>query len=707
VRDSRLPGPADLVRWATAFVLTVVGAATLLGNRIHATGNDAVFTQGLVDRALRFGGTYYQNGITPKGPLEDVAHDIARRLGGYDGHWYVISIMIAISGALIGAAAARTSLTTGATRVVAFAVAAAVYVHFTLSDAAYAGLLYSRNILVTLFAVAWMLTLHDRPWVNPRTRTWVAIATGALLGLGVQTILPSFIDAAAIGTAALVLVGARVEEHDARRKVRVTIAISAFVAFISAPVWYLLRGSFPEFWASWWTYASYQSSGIGISTGQEIGRGWHNAYIYYQERPLLFVLLLAFVVLTVVGWPNFGHKVRVTHAALLVWLAGGWFELITGQRYSTHYFVVIAAPTAMIAAALAGHAYTAVANVPRVTRTAITWPLLAVLLSCYLSAGTGERLVSAASITSGFTSAKRGADLTRENQPGPNRSVQAVLDLVSRDQDPLLLYDDNQFLYDDYRRIPATRFQQRYFLIGSIYLGRTSPKYILHDTWKWFDEDLRQSNPAAFLETGELDSKPFADFVKTHFEPAFDGDVGTVQLRDDVAQSVLHGATDRAWTPPDELDNGPGWTAATGRAAYAQSSVAMADDRLVIATQSCQRVEGRLDDQHVVFHFEDCTAKQPELPIAVDETTVTTRDANGGTLETTSIPQPEPPRRGRAPAPTFALVVGARAAALVINGQIVGAVEVPARTKITVEPTASPVAMSNLRVGPPPIGSGC
>jgi len=707
VRDHRLPGLADLVRWATVFVLTVIGAATLIGNRIHATGNDAVFTQGLVDRALRYGGTYYQNGITPKGPLEDVAHDIARRLGGYDGHWYVISIMIAISGAVIAAAAARTSLTTGATRVVAFAIAAAVYVHFTLSDAAYAGLLYSRNILITLFAVAWMLTLDDRPWINPRTRMAVAIATGALLGLGVQTILPSLLDAAAIGTAALVLVSVRVEEHHARRKLRITMAVSAFATFMTAPVWYLLRGSFPEFWASWWTYASYQSSGIGIGTGQEIARGWHNAYIYYQHRPLLFVLLLAFAVVTVVGWPNFEYKVRVTHAALLGWLAGGWFQLVTGQRYSTHYFAVIAAPTAMIAAALAGHAYRAIANVPRLTRTAVAWPLLAVLLSCYLSAGTSERLVSAASITSGFTSAKRGADLERANQPGPNRSVQAVLDLVSRDQDPLLLYDDNQFLYDDYRRIPATRFQQRYFLIGSIYLGRTSPKYILHDTWKWFDEDMRQSNPAAFLETGDLDSKPFADFVSSHFEPAFDGAVGTVQLRNDVAQSVLHGPTDRVWTPPDPLDNGPGWSVAPGSADYAESGAPSPDDRLVIATQNCQRVEGRLDGQHVVFHFEDWTAKEPEFKISVDGTTVATEDANGGVLETTSIPQPETKARRRAPAPTFALVVGAHAAALVVNGQIVGAVEIPPRTKITVEPTASPVAMSGLRVGAPPIGSGC
>src|SRR5207248_2214351 len=106
-----------------------------------------------------------------------------------------------------------------------------------------------------------------------------------------------------------------------------------------------------------------------------------------------------------------------------------------------------------------------------------------------------------------------------------------------------------------------------------------------------------------------------------------------------------------------------------GSADYAGSSAPPTEDRLVIATQNCQRVEGSLDGQHVIFHFEDWTAKQPELQIAVDGTTVTTEDANGGTLETTSIPQPETAARGRTPAPTFALVVGARSAALVVDGQ--------------------------------------
>jgi hypothetical protein len=42
-----------------------------------------------------------------------------------------------------------------------------------------------------------------------------------------------------------------------------------------------------------------------------------------------------------------------------------------------------------------------------------------------------------------------------------------------------------------------------------------------------------------------------------------------------------------------------------------------------------------------------------------------------------------------------------------MGGKIVGAVELPDRTKVTVEPTTSPLAMAGLRVGAPPIGSGC
>ena len=88
----------------------------------------------------------------------------------------------------------------------------------------------------------------------------------------------------------------------------------------------------------------------------------------------------------------------------------------------------------------------------------------------------------------------------------------------------------------------------------------TSPKYILHDTWTWFRDDLRRTNPAAFLETQPIDSKPFARYVAGHFETVFTGADATVQLRNDLAGSVLHGVADRPWSPPRGAASGPGWT---------------------------------------------------------------------------------------------------------------------------------------------------
>ena len=207
-------------------------------------------------------------------------------------------------------------------------------------------------------------------------------------------------------------------------------------------------------------------------------------------------MIAAFVCLTITEWLRFDRKTRIVHLSLVGWFCGGWFQLVSGERYSTHYFSVIAAPSAMIGAALAGHVSAALPARWRISQTAPAWPLLAVVLSFALSSGTTDRLISAASMTSSFTSVHRAVQLERANQPGPDRSVQAVLDLVSRDRDPLLTYSDDQYLYPDYRRVPATRFQQRYFLIGSIYLGQTGPQYILHNTWTWFADDLRRTNPA-------------------------------------------------------------------------------------------------------------------------------------------------------------------------------------------------------------------
>jgi len=713
VREQTLPRPADVVRWCTTFAFALVVCVTLIGNRIQAAGNDAVFTESLVDRAARFGGTYYDNGITPKGPLEDVVHDVALRVGGYDGHFYLISIIVALSACLLGLAAARTATTCGANAHVALAVAAAVFVHFTLSSAAYAGLLYSRNLLVTLLAVAWLVTLDDRAWSGTRRRRWIAAAaTGALLGLAVQTILPSFIDATAIAVAASLLLTQRVSDRARRTTLRRTLAGATILAFVSAPAWYLLRGSFASFWASWWTYASYQYRGIGLSVHQELLRGAHTFYSYYRHRPVLFVMIAAFVCLTITEWLRFDRKTRIVHLTLLGWFIGGWFQLVSGERYSAHYFSVIAAPSAMIGAALAGQVFAALPARWQLSRTTPAWPLLAVVCSFVFSSGTTDRLISAAAMTSGFTSVHRAVQIDRENQPGPERSVQAVLDLVSRDRDPLLTYSDDQYLYPDYRRIPATRFQQRYFLIGSIYLGQTGPQYILHNTWQWFQEDLRQADPAAFLKTEPVDSKPFAAYVSQHFRTVFSGSAGTVELRDDLAQSVLRGATPQTWTAPQPPASGTGWTLHQNSATYADNGTPTNPTQLALTTHACERISGTLSNgtqpaPAVVFHIEDRAGHQPELNIAFDGSYVSVEDATGALLDTVAIgTDTSTGTLHDGPVP-FSLVIGRRAAVLVIDGQIVGAVAIPNDAEVTVGPGQSHLALEGLRIGAPPPDSGC
>ena len=696
----------DIIRWLTAFAITLVVGVTLIGNQIVAQGNDAVFSQSLVNRALRFGGSYYDNGISPKGPLEDVAHDIARRIGGYDGSFYVISIMVAISAAILGLAAARTALATGGNRAMAFAVAVVVYIHFTLGGTAYSGLLYSRNILVTLLAGAWMLVLADRAWTGSRpAQTLAAVATGVLLGLAVQTIIPAVVDAASIGAAALILLARRVPDRARRTRLRWTVVAGAAIGFASAPVWYLVTGNFRSFWASWWTYADYQNSGIGLSLGEQLSKGWHVAYSYYQHRPLLFLVIALFVGYTLVAWQEFEHKTRVVHITLLGWLLGGWFQLVTGERYSAHYFVVVAAPSAMIVAAFAGHACAPLLHWPKLRRTVSAWPLLALVLAFFLSAETAHRLIDASSLTSGFTSVRRGAELTRANQSPTHRSIQAVLDLVSRDQDPLLVYDDNQFIYRDYRRIPATRFQQRYFLVGSIYLGQTSKKYILAGSSRWFEDDMRQANPAAFLRTRAVDSPIVSQWVQGHFEIAFRGKDGIIWLRNDVADSVLRTPISAPWMPPAMPAPDQGWTVTADSAAFVKGTREMANDRITLAASACTSISGtavaRSDVSGVVFHFVDPTGHAAEAAIALDGAQASSRDANGAVLEN------RPTRATDVKSVPFSVVIGLRAAALVVGGRIVSAVDIPQHAMLTAEAMRSGLTLAHLQVGPSSVGSGC
>jgi len=300
-----------------------------------------------------------------------------------------------------------------------------------------------------------------------------------------------------------------------------------------------------------------------------------------------------------------------------------------------------------------------------------------------------------------------------DNQGGPIRSVRGILDLVSRDNDGVLMWTNEASRYLDVHRVAAGRFIWKSFLTGEVYLGATSPQYVVPHMSQWFRQDIRQSNPVAFVRTNDLPSAgtPFADMISSRFPVAFQGQQ-TVYLRDEVAHRVLDPSAADPWRPTGALQGGSGWVPSDGSATYRGGTQGRQNDSLAIADHDCFRLDGRVSAQGgspaLDFRFDPATPKRiadlkvepVHLRIAGDKATsasdVVEYESAASGIDTSG--------RGY---DDFSLVVGRRAAVLVVNGQIRAALRLPASPKVSVTSGTDSLDLTNLSVGSAPAGSGC
>jgi hypothetical protein len=699
------------VRWVTAAVLAIVVVVPIVGNQVRVADVDPEFMRDLIERVHRFGGTFYQNGIYNKGVLEPFVYNLARHLGGYDGMWLTISAFADIAAVICAFVMARTVRWTGGPKALALAAGAALYIHLTVSPSNYAGVFYARNMTVTLLAVAWLVAFEDRCWRSPRARLASAVALGALFGVVVNSLLTEVFACAAIALAAGAMVSYRAEVAERLKLVGATLG-SAFVVFVAVPVWYLLRGSFDAYWASWYTDATFQSTGTRRSLASQFALGWHKIYGYYQHRSILLLVIAAFIAFTYATWPRATTKERAMNVSLLGWLAAAWLEQVLNQRYSAHYFVINAVPTALMIAVLLGHAGRAVMANPRMARTSIAWPLIAVVGTVYLSGG--KNFMDAVKRTSGFTTVRAAAQDAADGQAGPVRSARGVLDLVSRDNDAVLAWTNEASRYLDWHRVAAGRFIWKSFLTGEVYLGASGPQYVLPHTWEWFRSDIARSKPVAFVETNgdPTPGTPFASLVSSRYRLVFDGGQ-RVYLRNDVADRVLKPSSTTAWVPQGTGPQGSGWTASEGTASYSGGSAGRQNDALPLVPQGCFRLDGTIsgpqgDAPRVDFRFEPTSDKhRTDLKIEPLHLRIAGERATSASdaVEYESVPSGLSPGSGGSG--DFSLVVGRRAAVLVVNGQVRAALRLPSAPKVSITSGADVLELSNLRVGPVSAGSGC
>jgi hypothetical protein len=534
--------------------------AAFFSNALRSADFDPQQMRTYVERTVRFGGSFYENGLHNKGPLDPIIYRFAFTLGGYDAFWYAISGFIIIGTILIAYAAYKTTLEYDTPRSLGIAVATVAFFHFALAKTDYSGVLYSRNEVSYLLVAAWIIVLSKRVWASNENCRRSTVVLGALIGLTVQTVLTTVFAAAVIACVWFAFMTTRFELA-VRRTLIFRFIFSSSAAFVSAPLWYLVRGKFSEFWGGWWTYARYQSDATGRGLGEQFGWGWDNITQYYGDWPLSFAIIIASAIMMWLHWPKLSHRQRTLYLGAIFWLIGGWIELILSQRYSTHYFVVIAVPTMMLASLLIGHAFQCASQVRHIPAQRAL-PIFAVVAS--LIYFPNNSVNSGLEQFSNFQGIAKATDKIRVAESGDIRTLRAVLDVVSDDNDALLAWTGWPWTYLNVQRVSASRMIWGSMFVGEIYLAGSGPEWVVPNTWEWFADDMRESNPSAYTERNDFPRRegiPFDDYVNQNMSLKFSGSQEKVWLRNDLAAILSNSTIDPITNVPSlsDFSLGNGW----------------------------------------------------------------------------------------------------------------------------------------------------
>lgn len=684
-----------LSRWCWPVVVAVLTAIALVAvfhMQLSAGNYDPQYMRVLVERTMRFGGSYYVNGIHNKGPLEPAIYELAGRLGGRTGFWFVIALFTMATSLVIGLAAAIVVARAGGARIVGISMAVLTVTHLTLSNSDYAGVLYSRNIVVGLLALAFVVGAWDDAWRTPPRRIGAVLVSGLAIGLAAQTLLSSCF------TAAPVL--AWVAWTRRRERVRscpawLAVPIVAVTGFLSVPLYYRIFGPWDAFVESWWTYARWMNTATGRSLGGQFGLGVDQFAEYYSDRPVVFVAIVAFFVDMAVRWRSLDGAGRALRAMLGAWWLAAWIELALSQRYSSHYYSILAVPTLLMLAAVVGGATRRLrlddVRTGMATVLVTVLPLLVAIGTIHFGGTQPFREgFREASAFDGFGSFEEEREQLLD---GRSHMMRAALDLVSEPNDPLLMWTSYPWPYLNLHRVSATRYIWKNFLLGEIYLARSGPEYVLPGSWETFVADVERTDPTAFIVEAVnpvVPGTPYQTLVDERFTTVFSDDVATLEFRNDLAAWLRSPPVDPVAVPALDLVRG---------------APAVLDD------EGCARFDGEIvsgdpDGALVSFGF-----RSPAAGDGVTPTITFARTGENSAVVTSRANVAAPFSVNATVEPTeateFTLVVGARAAVLMVGGEIVGAVETDGRPPITVEAASSATRLDHLVRSAPAPGSGC
>lgn len=626
-----------VVRFVTVVFFSLTIAAAFFRDARVVPGWDATFAFDVVSRSEKYGGSYYSNGLVNWGPLALAPYSVALIGGQY--FWYVISAFVCGAALVIAAAAGRTVRALGGNINVAFAMAAAAFFHFMFS---YTGIFDARNVTTAIFAAVWLLILWNRSWTQERNALRASSAAAFSLGLAVQTTFTSIFPAAALAFGFLAT--SRVHApRDTQRRIDRRFALATIVGFLSAPVWYLLRGEWSQFRSGWVTAAK------SVDTP-------------FNAWPILLLAIVYFVILhsEVFRQQSLPIRQQIWLVTIGGWWIAGWMEVFASGQ-SSSFFSSVAVPTTMMAAALVA------LSIRSTSKLLIFLPLLVIVVAGSLPSGTFWKDLETLRESPVTTQAIE----KNQSEPGDIVATRAVLDLVTRTGDPLLMGTDSPYPYLDYKRVSATKL--------------TNPE-------SSFVDDISKSQPIV------SSTSPFTSYTNTNFRLAYPHPDRPVFFRNDVADQIFAANGTLNWQPI-EPDN-PRWKTSEGTANEQRARDPEKNKFLAIADHDCFVLTGKADND-LIFWFRN---RQPDYSQSANS--LTSLRIRGDSVGSSNAAReyswnPSPPNR------PFTLIVGKNAAALIIDGQIRGAVSLHDTYRVEIQNLQDDLTLTDLKIGTAPKVTGC
>ena len=676
---------------------TVLALASLFHIEVRAPDYDPQYARDIAERTIRFGGSYYVNGIHNKGPLEPAVYHVTRLLTSFDGFWFGIAVLVMAASTVAGFAARRVVQLLGGPAWLGWAALATTYIHLALSGADYAGVLYSRNMTVTLLCVSFLLMTAPGRLAQPgRPRLVRIVISGACLGLAVQSLQTAALSTSVIALFSLLLIPT---DRSLRRGPidRWWYVGAMALTFVSAPVYHAVFGPWRDFWDGWWVYGRYMSEATDRSLFGQLGLGWHEFYSYSQDHAPSVIAVVLFVGFGAARWSQLSPLVRRLQVLLPCWWVAAWFEIILTQRYSSHYFIVTTIPLALMTAGVGAHLVDMIVRSGgRIAAPSVIGA--AIVVGSLLWSGTTPLIVGMQRAST-FTGVGDLADERAASRDGTSRSVQAVLNLVSQPDDPMLAWTNYPWPYLDFRRVSATRFIWKSFLTGEIYLGRTSTEFVLPGSWDRWRADVAATRPVVFLPDAVFpvpSDTPAGEVLAADFRPALTTPSLSVSLRNDTLDSLLDRSADTRWSPAAAAT---GWTSS---AAGLEFDAAGGDPdalRLPLGDARCRRWDATLvSGSGASFHFDDPTGRSESVEMYIDGDQAVSRSPNVEFLRTTI---------DRTGEPHLTLIVGTSSAVLIVDDVVVAALNRLPTTEITLSSVGPQVEFRDVGAGTAPSLGEC